>query len=91
MQTSPSEGTKYRNFILIATIHMWNQSVENSLSPSPSGCDSVTSLMSETVSKDREILRRVSNTTVRASGRVDVAFVIYDQIRQLTGDHNTAF
>ena len=29
---------------LIATIHLWNQSIENSMSSSPLGCDFVTSL-----------------------------------------------
>ena len=40
------EGTEFGNFILIAFIHLWNQSIENFMSSSPLGCDFVTYLFS---------------------------------------------
>ena len=48
MQTLTLEGIEFGNFILIASIHLWNQSIENFMSSSPpSGCDFVTSLLPE--------------------------------------------
>ena len=41
MPTLRSEGTEYGNFILIATIRLWNQSIENLMSSWPLGCDFV--------------------------------------------------
>ena len=32
MQKLRWEGTEYGNFILISTIHLWNQSIESSIS-----------------------------------------------------------
>ena len=46
MQTLPWDGIEFGNIILIATIHLWDQSIENSMSSSPLGCDFVTSLLS---------------------------------------------
>ena len=45
MRTLTWEGIEFGNFILIASIHLWDQSSENFMSSSPSGCDFVTSLM----------------------------------------------
>ena len=45
MRTSTWEGTEFSNFILIASIHLWNQSIENFMSSSSLGCDFVTSLI----------------------------------------------
>ena len=46
-RTLPREGTEYGNFILIATIHLWNQFIENSISSLPLGYDFLTSLISQ--------------------------------------------
>ena len=43
MLTLAWENLEFGNFILITTIHFWNQSVENSMLSSPLGCDFVTS------------------------------------------------
>ena len=45
MQTLTWEGTEFGNFILIASIHLRGQSIENFMSSSPLGCDFVTSPM----------------------------------------------
>ena len=45
MRTLVREGIEFGNFILIASIHLWNQSTENSMSSSPLGCDFATSLI----------------------------------------------
>ena len=39
MRTLTSEAIEFGNFILIASIHLWNQSTENFMSSSPLGCD----------------------------------------------------
>ena len=46
MRTMTWEGTEFGNFILIASIHLRDQSIENFMSSSPLGCDFVTSLLS---------------------------------------------
>ena len=45
MRTLTWEGFEFGDFILIASIHLWNQSIENFMSSSPLGCDFVTSLV----------------------------------------------
>ena len=45
MRTLTWESIDFGNFILIASIHLWNQSIENFMSSSPWGCDFVISPM----------------------------------------------
>ena len=45
MQTLTQEGIEFGNFILIASIHLRGQSIENFMSLSPLGCDFITSLL----------------------------------------------
>ena len=53
MRTLAWEGIEFGNFILIATMHLWNQSIENSMSSSPLGCDFVTLLILLSLIKDK--------------------------------------
>ena len=46
MPTLTLEGIEFGNPSLIAAIHYWDQSIENSMSSLPLGCDFVTSLIS---------------------------------------------
>ena len=43
VRTLPWENIEFGNFILIAAVRMWNQSIENTMSSLPSECDFVTS------------------------------------------------
>ena len=43
------DGTEFYDFILIASIHLWNQYTENFMSSSPLRCDFVTSLILRTI------------------------------------------
>ena len=45
MRTLTWEGIELGNFILTASIHLWNQFIENCMSSLPLGCDFVTSLL----------------------------------------------
>ena len=45
MRTLTWEGIEFGNFILIASIHLWNQSIENFTWSSPLRCNFVTSLL----------------------------------------------
>ena len=45
MRTLTWECIEFGNFILSASIHLWNRSIENLMSSSPFGCDFVTSLI----------------------------------------------
>ena len=45
MRTLAWDSIEFGNFILITTIRLWNQCIENSMSLSPLGCDFVTSLL----------------------------------------------
>ena len=51
IRTLAWEVTEFGNFILITTIHLWNQPLENSMSSSPLGCDFVTSLLTDALKK----------------------------------------
>ena len=54
MRTLTGESIKFCNFILIASIHLWSQYIENFMSSSPLGCDFVTSLILRT-SRSRSV------------------------------------
>ena len=45
MRTLTWEGIEFGDFMFIASIHLWNQSIENFMSSSPLGCVVVTSLL----------------------------------------------
>ena len=65
MRTLTWEGIEFGNFILIASIHLWNQSIENVMSSSPLGCDFVTSLVKRSVAKS--VPDRASVHTTKAA------------------------
>ena len=67
MRTLTWEGIEFGNFILIASIHLWNQCIENFTSSSLLVCDFVTSLISCVARSFLWVFRKINARQIHVS------------------------